>query len=377
MMLILPREFVWRDLESIDDFIRLDPVNLDFYRVFESLREEPFAIQADAVKVFNEAYYQTTHIVNRFYNFYNVSDYEYEIKANLGWQYSTELVMPMIYWLLMLARKRCLGHSYWAKNIPEAYGKSRFWGSFQDRFSDFSRSRLRMDYSFRPSPINASLVREKFYRWENITGLFSERNIEKLLNLWQDNSEKVIIGMLLMDYVESNHFSAQKKQRVSNVVNRTLAQAFGHREEAATAPNPFPTISHQTASAAEEALKREKARLEDRIAQLETELEKARSFAAKNTEAKEPAERSFSLSLIVDYCMKRVSWDEVMHIVAMLNRLLRGVSTKEDAALVDSIEESFRKRAMGNVTMQNPTINGPIYGISGNGNVNLGGQKNE
>ena len=58
----LPREFLWTDKKSMDDFFRLSPVNEDFFEVFQSLRNEPFNVAIDAVKVFNEVYYQVTRM---------------------------------------------------------------------------------------------------------------------------------------------------------------------------------------------------------------------------------------------------------------------------------------------------------------------------
>ena len=60
-------------------------------------------------------------------------------------------------------------------------------------------------------------------------------------------------------------------------------------------------------------------------------------------------EASFTLSQIVDYCKRRVSWEDVRPIVAMLNVLLRGGASSEDVELVDSIEAEFLSRRLGNV----------------------------
>ena len=63
MIPFLPREFLWNDFQSMDEFFKLDPINEYFFEVFVKLHEEPFAVQADELKVFNEVYYQVTRIV--------------------------------------------------------------------------------------------------------------------------------------------------------------------------------------------------------------------------------------------------------------------------------------------------------------------------
>ena len=48
----LSREFLWTDLNTMDEFFRLDPVNEVFFDTFVTLREKPFGVKLDAVKVF-------------------------------------------------------------------------------------------------------------------------------------------------------------------------------------------------------------------------------------------------------------------------------------------------------------------------------------
>ena len=47
----------------MDEFFQLDPVNEAFFEVLVTLREEPFAVHTDEVKVFNEVYYQVTRMM--------------------------------------------------------------------------------------------------------------------------------------------------------------------------------------------------------------------------------------------------------------------------------------------------------------------------
>ena len=53
---------------------------------------------------------------------------------------------------------------------------------------------------------------------------------------------------------------------------------------------------------------------------------------------------SLALRELVAYCKARCSWEDARQIVGMLNSLYRPNATKEDAALIDSIEEEFRQR---------------------------------
>ena len=80
---------------------------------------------------------------------------------------------------------------------------------------------------------------------------------------------------------------------------------------------------------------------------------------------------------MVDYCKSCVHWDDAKPIVAMLYKLLQDGGTREERALVDSVQEDFRRRRHGTtfnapVTMQSPCIDGPLYEIKDNQEVNLG-----
>ena len=63
MILQLPREMLWTDFKTMDQFYELDPVNKDFCEVLMTLHEKPFDVKSDEVRVFNELYYQMTRMM--------------------------------------------------------------------------------------------------------------------------------------------------------------------------------------------------------------------------------------------------------------------------------------------------------------------------
>lgn len=128
---------------------------------------------------------------------------------------------------------------------------------------------------------------------------------------------------------------------------------------------------------------KEKAALQRRVGELEAEVERLNVLLLEKKKKRTGTGRKFTLEQIADYCKGCVSWDDVKMIVAMLNKLLRRVGTDEDSQIVDSIETEFRQRIYGQsfpnaqITMQTPQIQGPLYEVSGNTNVNLGGNSHE
>ena len=122
-------------------------------------------------------------------------------------------------------------------------------------------------------------------------------------------------------------------------------------------------------------LQKDKKALMERINELETDNQRLNALLDKKKS--NGRARKFTLVQIVDYCKSCVEWDDVKSIVAMLNKLLRRIATDEDSGLVDSIEAEFLNRRYGPVTMNNPQFSGPMYDVTGNDNVNIGGNGKE
>ena len=58
MSIKLPREFLWQDYKSMDEFLE-EPINQDLYKVYLTVKDAPFKITMPDVKVFNELYYSS------------------------------------------------------------------------------------------------------------------------------------------------------------------------------------------------------------------------------------------------------------------------------------------------------------------------------
>ena len=91
----------------------------------------------------------------------------------------------------------------------------------------------------------------------------------------------------------------------------------------------------------------------------------------------------FSLIQIVEYCKQCAFWGDARPIVHMLNKFLRLEGTPEDIDLVDSIEDEFKNRQQGlnitdsEITFKDTQINGSMYEVKNNSQVNLGNQFEE
>ena len=71
-------------------------------------------------------------------------------------------------------------------------------------------------------------------------------------------------------------------------------------------------------------------------------------------EPQEIGGRSFTLRMIADYCKECIEWSEAKPIVEMLNALMLGSCSPEEAQIIKDIKREFRDRNHGNV------FNGPV-----------------
>jgi hypothetical protein len=60
----LPREFVYTDRKSIDDFLNGDELNKEIYKTYLRVKDRPYYFKFDAEKAFNEAFYICTLAMN-------------------------------------------------------------------------------------------------------------------------------------------------------------------------------------------------------------------------------------------------------------------------------------------------------------------------
>lgn len=366
MLPILPRQMLWTELKTMDEFFRLDPVNEDFFEVFSKLREEPFGVQLDAVKVFNEVYYQATRMMFEKPLPDDMPKYISDIKANMGWNYSAELVMTMVFFMgLSLDRRVNQINRYSKGTIEEKFAGCPYWEPFKKLSEHLHKEKRYIDYSFPPCPNEIKDLQKNHIRWSVITQKYDLSCIEHVINLWSDINDQKEIALMIKGSMSMilgiNHQKTDLKQ-ISRFIDKYLHDETKYEDSIEN------KLRIRLQTIINEDMRRRIAELETENTHLKTLLEKKKINGSA---------RKFTLVEIVNYCKGCVVWDDAKSIVAMLNKLLRRIGTDEDSDLVDSIEAEFINRRHGNtfnnanVTMQNPQIQ-DVYRITGNDTVNLG-----
>lgn len=349
MMPILPKEFLWTDKKTMDEFFELDPVNEEFFEVFVTLHEEPFAVTANEVKVFNEVYYQLTRMVFERPLPSDLDKYVADIKANLGWNYSAELLMSMAYFLLALVDKQVRPlNKFFTKAINERFFGCLYWKPFKHRFEQLKKEHRKLNYHFQPCPVGVWYLQDKYVDWKTITRGFDLGCMEDVINLWRTMEEKKEVAWMIND---TSAFPAKENNRILRFLNRYMLA--DDEDSGNTLAEPYmDDYGHEALRTRLKVAELDREALRKRITELEAENESLKALLEKKK--RNGTARKFTLVEIVNYCKSCVEWADVKDIVAMLNKLLRRMATDEDSDLVDSIEEEFKQRRYGN------TFNAPV-----------------
>lgn len=325
----LPRDFLWWGLYPMEEFFRLDPVNEAFFKTFVKLRDEPFGVELDAMRVFNEVYYTITRVHHALPEGREYSEMISDIKANLGWKYSAELVLTMVFWLTELSLES--DYVTFRYKVAPILRDCDYWKPFSRCSKRLKKSGKRLKYDFMPRPISPYYLREKYISWEQITLFYDLEATQIILNLWGDIEERKEVAAMIKDSVAQNRSVITEKAHYVELIN-ILDSHIGEKE----------IMTDQETTPREEAL-------QGRIRELEAEVGRLNTLMEEKKQSGK--DRKFTLVQMVDYCKGCVEWNDVKSIVAMLNKLLRRIGTDEDSDLVDSIEAEFLHRKYGDTVM--------------------------
>ena len=348
---ILPREFLWTDKKTIDEFFELDPINKDFYKVLFTFREQPYSLSITPLRLFNEVYYQATRMIYEKAMPHDYSRYVYDTKGNVGWRFDAALVMTMVYFLLKLAdTKKIHMNSIYMQIMFGDLAGTKYWTSFLAIFEDLKSRGIKTTYGFKPNPIGIHELQSMYVDWRKITRNYSLSCVDYVLKLWKKRSDKLVIARLISDSIDMKVLNGRvgdEDEQIKDYLEKYLYDR--NRDEGSSADvccEPYLSPQEKELQNRVSQIEKEKTALQQRIAELESE--NSRLNALLEPKKQNGTARKFTLVEIVDYCKKCVEWRNAESIVAMLNKLLRRIATPEDSDLVDSIETEFFNRRVGN-----------------------------
>lgn len=345
----LPRLMIWTDKAALDEFLE-DPLGNKLYDLYrEMLRSSysNFLYKIQPLKLFNEAFYQSTRIVYEKNPDATVREYSDEIKANLGQKNACEVVLRFVLYILLVQEDQ----SREIIRITDLL-RNRFRTPLEidvvDSVVDVLKDSLQgKNVRLSPNPSPVEYINNVVIDWHKITEGFSIRAIEELLILWQYRTERFKL-MKIIEKEFSQYTPSLFEIRPRDVVDMNYFKKYYE--------NNMDLISDSELSEkpSYEELERRLNMADIANMAMKTEIEHLKS-ELNMTKKKDQQVRSFTLSLIVDYCKNKIHISQVESIIAMLYKLLRMSGTEEDYALVDSIEEDFSKRK-GGQTVEHQTV---------------------
>jgi hypothetical protein len=215
-------------------------------------------------------------------------------------------------------------------------------------------------YRFHPRPQGVAWLKEHYIHWNEITNNYDLLRIERVINLWSRVEEKREVAIMINDSLLSTP-TFKNAADMAHIKHFMEVYYIADDESSVwKCEDETPWIEYDRLKERVKDLVQEKGTLLQRIADLESEIERINALLEKKKE--DGTARKFTLLQIVEYCKNCVDWDDVKSIVAMLNKLLRRIATDEDNDLVDGIETVFRNRLLGNVKIEKVDQVNAVYG---------------
>ena len=351
----LPRALLWTELETMEDFFK-EPVNVKLYEYYLELRSMTVFTSETRrpLKLFNEIYYQLTRFEYENNINFNIGKYIQDIKANIGSLYGSMLVLRMIYAFLSIRNNNPQLTRFLMITISEKinqYNNHRSIKLLPN--NEFLKQSYTVD--LKPRPRKVIDLDGEILSWYQITNVFDRESIEEVINLWPSNKEKYeVLKLIERSYSRNYHLIAKRLNHYYAISTTATPDFFS--DLYAKIGYPKEKVRNETedliASPSYLDLAKDNMILKKKISSLESENERLMSERNPNR-AKKNRERAFTLSMIADYCKKRLNSEKASVIVAMLNNFLRDARdyTKEECDLVDSIEIECLSKKYGDTVM--------------------------
>ena len=334
---------LWTDYNTIDRFYKIEPLNTQFHEVLKTIQISPFEEKKDDTQLFNEVYYQMTRMAYERAKPSDLQKYVIDIRGNIGLSYGVELVMTMLYFMMSLVDKNSrLFNSFLLITIKEWYKKSSYWKPFNNLYKSLSKGKKKLGYTFAPNPVPVSELAKGYIAWQELTLNYDGATVLEIINLWEDQDEKETLANMILASV---NFNTPKQQSLYlDQVNTFLKEnVFDKKQQ----PSESPELENRLKELDSKVLilEREKSALQNKVNEQKSENDKLKALLEYKKQ--NGTSRKFTMIEIVNHCKGCVSWEDAKGIVSMLNKLLRGVGTKEDYELLDSIETDFKNRKSG------------------------------
>ena len=191
----LPKQMIYTDRRNLDDFLREDGLNRSLYKVFLKVKDRPYYFKFSAEKAFNEAYYISTMAMNEPHPELDVREWRYIAKNHMGWAYSADLVMSMVYAILYLQNNKDERIEYVLMMMERADYSKDYFPDFKE-MAEKEADRYSSVFPIHPCPVDE--LRDASISWPVVTEGFDQQTIRELLTLYPSKEER----LKLIDLIE-------------------------------------------------------------------------------------------------------------------------------------------------------------------------------
>ncbi len=195
----LPKQLIYTDRKTLDDFLREDDLNKELYNVYLQVKDKPYYFKFDDVKAFNEAYYIAVLAMNERKPESQVKEWYWNAQSHIGWVYAANLVMSMVYAILSLQENK-------PKRIDKVLEVMQSMHFSKEHFPAFKKlaeqeiRRFNSDLTIHLCPVDKieNIFNDDFEGWFDLTDDFDQSNIRKIVSLYPSKEER----LKLIDLIE-------------------------------------------------------------------------------------------------------------------------------------------------------------------------------
>lgn len=278
MLPILPRELLWTDLKTMEEFIELDPLNREFVNVYLRTREKHLpGSPAGPVALFNEAYYEVTRILFEAPRTSNTFFFDAHV---IPMGMDNDMVRAMVYHLLWLCDEKACGVEFDLIDDVMSRFKKRYMSSLITTAGCFLTEickQLRekgksLSYPFKPRPLPIQSQELYTLNWRKITNYYDQDSIEEVVKLWEDKEDQSAV-----------RFTIDMKRQVGGTPLKAVIHSSGRLMSLETTPPP----SKPDFAALQAQLKRKEREIEALKAKLEAAEARQQDVQAEQEDTEE------------------------------------------------------------------------------------------
>ncbi len=223
---VLPRPFIYREREDIDEFLDESKLWRDLYDVFLQVRDNVYHLKVPAVKMFNEVRYQCVRLMLDKHPEEDIwSNYLNNAKDTLGWRYASDLCFSMVYAVLSVLKDPPCHVQRFCKILSD--GKFKDEEAYFPHFAGLVRLQKILNNSYEidltPCPERPQKIRDaimvfptgkEFYVydaiwWKEQTHDFDQDYIRFIIDQWQSKEDK----LEMLSVIEENFNESVDSER--------------------------------------------------------------------------------------------------------------------------------------------------------------------